>query len=50
LVGVIHAEKLLTTDWWKQHGVSLILTSEPIIENIEYKKVQKRSLELAGVL
>jgi homoserine dehydrogenase len=50
LVGVIHAEKLLTTDWWKQHGVSLILTSEPIIENVEYKKVQKRSLELAGVL
>jgi homoserine dehydrogenase len=50
LVGVIHAEKLLTTDWWKQHGVSLILTSEPIIENVEYKKVQKRSLALAGVL
>ncbi len=50
LVGVIHVEKLLTTDWWKQHGVSLILTSEPIIENVEYKKVQKRSLELAGVL
>jgi homoserine dehydrogenase len=50
LVGVIHAEKLLTTDWWKQHGVSLILTSEPIIENVEYKKVQKRSLDLAGVL
>lgn len=49
-VGVIHAEKLLKDDWWKQHGVSLILTSEPIIENIEYKKVQKRSLELAGVL
>lgn len=49
-VGVIHAEKLLKDDWWKQHGVSLILTSEPIIENVEYKKVQKRSLALAGVL
>jgi homoserine dehydrogenase len=49
-VGVIHAEKLLKDDWWKQHGVSLILTPEPIIENIDYRDVQKRSLELAGVL
>jgi homoserine dehydrogenase len=50
LVGVIHAEKLLKDDWWKQHGVSLILSPESIIENIDYKDVQKRSLELAGVL
>ncbi len=49
-VGVIHAEKLLKDDWWKQHGVSLILTPEPIIANIDYRDVQKRSLELAGVL
>ncbi len=49
-VGVIHAEKLLKDDWWKQHDVSLILTPEPIIENIDYRDVQKRSLELAGVL
>lgn len=49
-VGVIHAEKLLKDDWWKQHGVSLILTTEPIIENIDYRDVQKRSLELVGVL
>lgn len=49
-VGVINAEKLLKDDWWKQHGVSLILSPEPIIENIDYRDVQKRSLELAGVL
>jgi len=49
-VGVIHAENLLKDDWWKQHGVSLILSPEPIIENIDYRDVQKRSLELAGVL
>lgn len=49
-VGVIHAEKLFKDDWWKQHGVSLILTPDPIIENIDYREVQKRSLELAGVL
>jgi homoserine dehydrogenase len=50
LVGVIHAEKLLTSDWWKQHGISLILAPDPIIENIEYRDVKKRSLELAGVV
>jgi len=50
LVGVIHAEKLLNSDWWKQHSISLILAPEPIIENIEYRDVQKRSLELAGVV
>lgn len=50
LVGVIHAGKLLNSDWWKQHGISLILAPEPIIENIEYRDVKKRSLELAGVV
>ena len=50
LVGVIHADKLAATDWWKQHGISLILAPEPIIENVELRSIQKRSLELAGVL
>lgn len=50
LVGVIHAEKLLTTDWWKQQGVSLILASDPLIENIDYREIKRRSLELAGVV
>jgi homoserine dehydrogenase len=50
LIAVIHAEKLFTTDWWKQPGVSLILCPEAIIETVAYKKISKRSLELAGVV
>ena len=50
LVAVIHAEKLFTTDWWKQEAVSLILCPDAIIETVEYKKISKRSLELAGVV
>jgi homoserine dehydrogenase len=49
LSGVIHFEKLLTTDWWKQDGISLILTPDPIIENVELRSLKKKSLELAGV-
>ncbi len=50
LIGVIHADKLFTANWWKQDGVSLILCPDAIIENVEYKKISKRSLELAGVV
>ena len=50
LVGVIHADKLFYYNWWKQTGVSLILCPEPVIETIDYKKISKRSLELAGVV
>ena len=50
LIAVIHAEKLFTADWWKQEGISLILCPDAIIETVEYKKISKRSLELAGVV
>jgi len=50
LIAVIHAEKLFSTDWWKQDGISLILCPDSIIETVEYKKISKRSLELAGVV
>jgi homoserine dehydrogenase len=50
LIAVVQASKLYNNDWWKQEGVSLILCPEPIIENIDYKKISKRSLELAGVV
>lgn len=50
LIAVIQAEKLFTTDWWKQDGVSLILCPDAIIETVAYKKISKRSLELAGVM
>lgn len=50
LIGVVHAEKLVAGDWWKRDGVSLILCPDPVIEDIEYRKISKRSLELAGVV
>jgi homoserine dehydrogenase len=50
LIGVIHFAKLVNDDWWKEHGISLILTPEPIIENIEIRNLKKRSLELAGII
>lgn len=50
LIGVIHVKKLFANNWWKQQGVSLILNDDAIIENIDYKRINKRSLELAGVV
>ena len=50
LIGVVHAEKLFQSDWWKQQGISLIVCPDAVIENIDYKKISKRSLELAGVV
>jgi homoserine dehydrogenase len=50
LIGVLHAQTLVDNTWWKQQGVSLVLCEDAIIENIDYKKINKRSLELAGVL
>ena len=50
VVGIIHAEKLQLNEWWKAQGVSLILCLNPLFENIEYKKIGKISLELAGVI
>ncbi len=49
VIGTIHASRLAEADWWKQSGVSLILHQDELVENVEYKKINKRSLELAGV-
>ncbi|MFN8253276.1 MAG: homoserine dehydrogenase [Ferruginibacter sp.] len=50
LTGVIHAKKLFSTQWWKQEGVSLVAYPDAVIENIDYRKISRRSLELAGVV
>jgi homoserine dehydrogenase len=50
VVGIIQAARLQQTSWWKQPGVSLILTKNPIVDNVEYRKIGKKSLELAGVI
>ena len=48
-IGVIHFTKLKNNGWWKELGISLILAPDAIIEDIELKKIKKRSLELAGL-
>jgi homoserine dehydrogenase len=50
LIGIIHAQQLAENDWWKQAGVSLITCPDAIVEDVDYKKISKRSLELAGVV
>ena len=50
MIAIIHTEKLLTGNWWKEKGVSLIVYPDGIEEGIDYKKISKRSLELAGVV
>ena len=50
LVGVIHFREIKQHDWWKQNNTSLVLTPEPIIEDVEIRKLKKKSLELAGIV
>ena len=50
LIGVVHAQKLYDDEWWKKSGISLIACPNAIIENIDYKNISKRSLQLAGVV
>jgi homoserine dehydrogenase len=49
LVGVISFEEIKNNNWWKENNTSLILSPEPIIEDVEIRKLKKKSLELAGV-
>ena len=48
LVGVIAFSELKDNNWWKENNTSLILTPDPVIEDIELRKLKKKSLELAG--
>ena len=50
LVGVIAFQELKSDTWWKENRNSLILSADAIIENIEVKKLKKKSLELAGIV
>ena len=50
LIGVIHFAVLQEDNWWKENNTSLILTPEPIIEDVEIRKLKKKSLELAGLI
>ncbi|HEX2628366.1 MAG TPA: homoserine dehydrogenase [Chitinophagaceae bacterium] len=50
LVGVLSFEALTESNWWKENNTSLILAPEPIIEDVEIRKLKKKSLELAGIV
>jgi homoserine dehydrogenase len=50
LVGVLHVGKLSGSVWWKENNTSLILTNDPVIDNLDIIKLKKKSLELAGVV
>jgi homoserine dehydrogenase len=49
LVGVLPFSELKNNTWWKENNTSLILSPEPIIEDVEIRKLKRKSLELAGV-
>ncbi|MBS1947203.1 MAG: homoserine dehydrogenase [Bacteroidetes bacterium] len=50
LVGGLHFSELQENSWWKENNTSLILLPDAIIEDIEIRKLKKKSLELAGVV
>src|SRR5579862_4100198 len=49
LIGVLSFSELQNNNWWRENKTSLILTPEPIIEDVEIRKLKKKSLELAGI-
>lgn len=50
LIGVIAFNKLKENKWWQQNNTSLILTPDAVIEDIDSRKLKKKSLELAGII
>lgn len=50
LIAVIRFNELKENDWWKTNHVSLVLMPDPIIEDIELRKLRQKSLTLAGIL
>jgi homoserine dehydrogenase len=50
LVGGIHFKHLKEDNWWKEDNTSLILMPDAVIEDIEIRKLKKKSLELAGII
>ncbi|MHA4808799.1 homoserine dehydrogenase [Flavitalea flava] len=50
LIGVLHFREISQNTWWKENNTSLVLTPEPIIEDVEIRKLKKKSLELAGII
>lgn len=50
LIGVLHVNQLTGGNWWRENGASLILSADPVIDNLDIINLKKRSLELAGIV
>lgn len=50
LVGILPFTELKNSTWWKENNTSLILAPDPIVEDMEVRKLKRKSLELAGLL
>ena len=50
LIGVLPFSELRNNSWWKENNTSLIVTPDPVIEDVEIRKLKKKSLELAGLI
>ena len=49
LIGVINFNHLTENNWWKENNTSVILAPDAIIEDMDLRKLKKKSLELAGI-
>jgi homoserine dehydrogenase len=47
---VVHFNELAQNNWWRENKTSLILSPEAVIEDVEVRKLKKKSLELAGIV
>ena len=50
LVGILHFREIKGHRWWKDNNTSLILMPDPIVEDMDVRKLKKVSLELAGIM
>ncbi len=50
LIGVVSFDELKNNNWWRENNTSLVLTADPVIEDLELRKLKKKSLELAGIV
>jgi homoserine dehydrogenase len=49
LVGVLPFSELKNNNWWRENNTSLVLSPEPVIEDVEIRRLKRKSLELAGI-
>lgn len=49
LIGVLPFSSLSNSNWWQAHRNTLILMPDAIIEDVEIRKLKRKSLELAGM-